>query len=253
MKKKDHIIPSLCLLCVIALLINGSISQDQSYHDFADQREAFGIPNFLNVITNLPFAIVGLMGFKIGRRIKEKSLKNIGNTIFTGFVLVALGSGYYHLWPSNDTLIYDRIPIVIIVMSFFAFIIYDCISPRKGYNALVILNISGIMSVVYWALTEHNGHGDLRWYGLAQFFPIIAIPLMLILYKSSFNYYKQIIFIFLFFALARVAEKFDKEIYFIIDKTVSGHSLKHLLMAVSCYRIVVLIDRLDKQYKAGRY
>jgi hypothetical protein len=238
---RDYIIPSLLLLCVILLLINGPIAQSPSYHNFADQREAFGIPNFLNVITNLAFAIVGLIGVQHGKHVKEKRLKYICNTIFVAFLLVAIGSAYYHLSPSNDTLIYDRIPIVIIVMSFFAFIIYNCIHPRAGYSALVILNIIGVISVVYWAFTERIGNGDLRWYGLVQFFPIIAIPLMLILYKSSFNYTKEVILIFLFFTLARVAEIFDKEIYYLFRETISGHSLKHLFMAVSCYKIAVLI------------
>ena len=153
MTKRDYIIPSLSLLCVIGLLINGPIPQEQSYHDFADQREALGTRNFLNVITNLPFAIVGLLGFKEVGKINEKKLKFITDAIFVGFLLVALGSGYYHLWPGNDTLVYDRIPIVIIVMSFFALIIYDCINPRTGYNALITLNIIGIISVVKFFLT----------------------------------------------------------------------------------------------------
>jgi hypothetical protein len=213
---KDYIIPSLGLLRVIGLLINGPISQDQAYHNFADQRELLGIPNFLNVITNLPFAIVALIGFRREENINEKRLKYISNSVLAGFLLVAIGSGYYHLRPSNDTLIYDRIPIVIIVMSFFAFIIYDCINPRAGYNAWLILNIVGITSVVYWAVTESMGNGDLRWYGLMQFFPIIAIPLVLILYKSSFNYSKEIILIFLFFVLARICETLDKKIYYML-------------------------------------
>jgi hypothetical protein len=78
---------------------------------------------------------------------------------------------------------------------------------------------------------------------MVQFFPIIAIPLMLTLYKPSFNYVKEIILIFLFFALARVCETFDNKIYYMLGETISGHSLKHLFMAVSCYRIVILIRR----------
>jgi hypothetical protein len=241
--KKDYIIPSLGLLCVISLLINGPIPQNQSYHNFADERELLGIPNFLNVVTNLPFAIVGLIGFTVARTIKENRLKYISNAIFTGFLLVAIGSGYYHWRPSDDTLIYDRIPIAVIVMSFCSFIIYDCVNPLKGVNTLIILNTVGIISVGYWALTERMGNGDLRWYGFVQFFPIIAIPLILILYKPSFNYTKEIIIIFLFFILARICEIFDKTIYYALKETISGHSLKHLFMAASCYQIFILLRR----------
>jgi hypothetical protein len=42
--------------------------QDQSYHQFADQRELFGIPNFWNVVSNLPFIAVGAVGLLQVRR-----------------------------------------------------------------------------------------------------------------------------------------------------------------------------------------
>src|SRR5262245_66556667 len=38
------------------------IPQDPSYHQFADQRTLLGIPNFWNVVSNLPFVLVGAMG-----------------------------------------------------------------------------------------------------------------------------------------------------------------------------------------------
>ena len=38
------------------------IPQDAAYHNFADQREVLGIPNFWNVISNIPFILVGLIG-----------------------------------------------------------------------------------------------------------------------------------------------------------------------------------------------
>jgi hypothetical protein len=129
--KKDYILPSLALLCIIALLLYGPIPQDQDYHNFADQREFFGIPNFLNVITNLPFAIVALFGLREVSTLKEKKLKHIGLALFVSFILVTLGSGYYHWWPNNETLVYDRIPITVILMSFFTFLIYDLIDRTK--------------------------------------------------------------------------------------------------------------------------
>lgn len=40
------------------VLNNGRLTQDERYHDFADKREAQGILNALNVVSNLPFATV---------------------------------------------------------------------------------------------------------------------------------------------------------------------------------------------------
>ena len=49
----------LMIISLVALLPLPPLLQDQTYHQFADQRELFGIPNFWNVISNLPFVAVG--------------------------------------------------------------------------------------------------------------------------------------------------------------------------------------------------
>lgn len=40
----------------------GAIYKEQAYHNFIDKTMIMGIPNFWNVISNLPFLIVGLFG-----------------------------------------------------------------------------------------------------------------------------------------------------------------------------------------------
>jgi len=54
------IVPAL-IIAIIALLIP-PIPQPLSYHNFADHRSWLGIPNFNDVASNLPFAIVGILG-----------------------------------------------------------------------------------------------------------------------------------------------------------------------------------------------
>ena len=50
------------LVTVVALLRHGPIPQDPAYHAFADTRRIAGIPNFWNVVSNLPFLLAGLYG-----------------------------------------------------------------------------------------------------------------------------------------------------------------------------------------------
>jgi hypothetical protein len=243
MMKKALIVPLLALVGILALLMHEPIPQDLAYHHFADIRTMFSIPNFLNVVTNLPFIIIGVAGLKVASIARETKLKRISNLLFFGFVLLTFGSAYYHFYPNNETLVYDRIPIGIIFMSFFAIIIYDCLNPSKGYAAFIILNIIGILSVVYWILSEHKGYGDLRWYGLVQFFPVIAIPLLLFLYKPPFKYSRELIPMFIFFGLAKIAEHLDTAIYHSLCTTISGHSLKHIFVTIAGYELVALINR----------
>jgi hypothetical protein len=241
---KGYIILFLALLSFLVLLFYGRMPQDLNYHHFADQRKLLGIPHFYNVITNLPFLFVGAIGLGAVRKMTDKGLKHIYASIFIAFLLLTAGSAYYHLQPNNNTLVYDRLPITVVLMSFFAFIIYERMGPQKGYTAFIVFNILGLLSVIYWILTERVGKGDVRWYALVQFFPIIAIPLLLWLYKSPFNYTKQIVWMFLFFGLAKLAERFDGEIYNFLHQIISGHSLKHLLMALAGFEIVSLVKRI---------
>src|SRR5215472_9282020 len=53
---------SLMVGSLAGLLFVPPIAQDQSYHDFADQRTLLGIPNFWNVVSNFPFLVIGATG-----------------------------------------------------------------------------------------------------------------------------------------------------------------------------------------------
>ncbi|MEJ7830980.1 MAG: hypothetical protein WKF91_22430, partial [Segetibacter sp.] len=65
-----------------------------------------------------PFAVIAIFDLWQVKNIREKKLKNIIVTLFTDFLLLTFGSGYYHWQPNNETLVYDQIPITIVLMSF---------------------------------------------------------------------------------------------------------------------------------------
>lgn len=115
---KGYLISLLAISIIVALLLYGPVPQDENYHDFSDKRSFFGIPNFMDVVSNLFFAVVGLLGLPAAIRLKGKKLQQILSTLFTAFLLLTIGSGYYHLQPNNVTLVYDRIPIGIIISCF---------------------------------------------------------------------------------------------------------------------------------------
>jgi hypothetical protein len=56
------LLAGLMMVSLLGLLLLPPIPQDQAYHLFADQRTLFGIPNFWNVVSNLPFIVVGAVG-----------------------------------------------------------------------------------------------------------------------------------------------------------------------------------------------
>src|SRR5215471_21775390 len=108
------------------LLLLPPIQQDQSYHQFADQRTVFGIPNFWNVISNLPFLAVGAAGL---RRFRHDAATVI---FFLGGFLTGIGSSYYHWDPHDGTLFWDRLPMTLSFAAILALVVAERVDARGG-------------------------------------------------------------------------------------------------------------------------
>jgi len=225
------------VITALVIILVPSVSQDPGYHNFVDQRNISGIPNFWNVITNIPFLVLGIAGFfKIQKQYLTGVLQDLFRaylTFFLGLVLTGLGSGYYHLFPSNSTLVGDRMAITVTFMSFFVLIFGESISTKTASRLLVPMLFLGLSSVFYWNITEKLGTGDLRFYALVQFLPMLLIPLMLLFYGSCLSGRRLIFTIILVYGVAKIAEMYDHQIYELIG--FSGHSLKHLIASFGAY------------------
>jgi len=230
------VIGFICIAAFVAVFFVEPIAQDSTYHNFADTNEFFGIANFWNVVSNIPFLIVGLMGLAQLKRLNIIPEMGVAYwLLFFGVTLVAFGSGYYHLNPNNQTLVWDRLPMTIAFMSLFAVIIAEFVNQQKGSLLLFPLLIVGIASVFFWQWTESKGAGDLRFYALVQFLPIIIIPLILLAYRPGFTMISAYWWLLLAYILAKVLEYFDSDIYHVFNQQMSGHAIKHVAAAVGMY------------------
>jgi hypothetical protein len=217
------------------------MAQDPTFHNFADIRSLWTIPNFANVVSNLPFLIIGSCGLAIVSKATVPSgIRWTYWILFAGVVLTGLGSAFYHLHPNNDTLVWDRIPMTIVFMSFLAATVAELASQRVGVRLLLPLVIIGISSVLWWHYTETIGRGDLRLYFWVQYYPMLAIPLLLWLYYSPVvkTIVPSLIWIMAWYIIAKVFEQLAHPIYNLLG--VSGHSLKHLAAAVSTIYFIKL-------------
>lgn len=247
MKNKIMLLAGVILAGTIAVIVHGPIPQPEGYHLFADQRGIFGIPNFWNVVSNLPFLAVGLAGFFILRTRPSPgvlpALRPAYLTFFLGTVLVAFGSGYYHLAPADETLVWDRLPMTIAFMAFLAILIGEHIGPAIGARLLLPFLAVGLFSIVYWRLTAQHGSGDLRPYVLVQFLPMLLAPLLLLLFPSALTRPALLWGVLVAYALAKVFEELDVPIYHFV-RGISGHSLKHIIAAVgTCFLVLAATKR----------
>lgn len=210
------------------------IPQDPGYHVFADRVTRFGVANFWNVASNLPFVLVGILGLRNLPDLKLHLPVPACVLFCMGVILVGVGSAYYHYAPTSDTLVWDRLPMTAAFMALFSIVISDRIAVPLGRWLLWPLVFAGVISVLYWDWTELQGRGDLRAYGLVQFLPMLLIPLMLVTMKGRGLHASWLWLTLLAYALAKLAEHFDTAIY-VATGGVSGHSLKHLLGALAVY------------------
>lgn len=225
-----------------------AIPQDPAFHDFADKRSWMGISNFGDVVSNLGFLIVGLLGlYRVLGPDRHALFDRPGDVIpyvaiFTAVTLVTVGSGYYHLAPGNAALMWDRLPITLAFMGLFAAVVADRIDRRAGMVLLPVLLISGVGSVVYWHVTELAGQGDLRAYGISQFFPMVAVPLIVYLFRPGrYSDGRSIAWIFTAYVFAKLFEVTDHQIFELTGSLVSGHSLKHVTAAVASYLLLRMV------------
>jgi hypothetical protein len=223
---KIQLLLFLALSAIVAMCFVQPISQSAAYHQFADARQFFEIPNFFNVLSNLPFLLFGGMGIWTIIRQEKIALWQNRLFFFIGVFLTGFGSAYYHWNPCVDTLVWDRLPMVIAFMPFFTLIIGEYIEEQWGEKLLFPMLLLGIASVWYWYWSEMNHAGDLRSYILVQFLPLILTPIIMLLFErksGKTNIYWIIIAIY---ALAKILEAFDTSVF--VYFPISGHSLKHI-------------------------
>ncbi len=235
---RDSLIASLVIISFASLFFIAPIPQDLNYHKFADNRALFGISNFFDVFSNLPFLIVGILGLQC-------TFKNWGINssyswlvFFISIIFVAFGASYYHLNPENSTLTWDRLPMAVGFMALFVIVVTDYVNQNLEKWLLLPMCLVGVLSVVYWHISD-----DLRLYAWVQFVSMALLLIIIFVYKASHLQPKYLIYAYIFYALSKITEYFDKEIFEIIGQLVSGHTIKHLLASIAAFCFYILLKR----------
>ncbi len=236
----------MTLMTVVTVLVAWSlprIPQNLEYHQFADQRPFLGLPYGLDVLSNLGFLAAGGYGLWRMRsfRLSAPSIPIADHrdqwpfyALLLGTILTGLGSAYYHACPDNARLVWDRLPMTMIFMSFLAQFITQRISVRAGLMLLIPLLIIGVLTVIYWQITEQRGMGDLRPYGVVHYYPIALVLYIIWAFPSEHIKNRNIFIVFGIYGLATVCEVLDHYV-FATGRVVSGHTLKHGLASLALF------------------
>lgn len=233
-------------ICILAALLAPAMPQPLGYHDFADCRIGFGIPNILNVLSNLPFLLFGAAGLwllvqgRVQWRDSREALPYL--VFFLGAALTCLGSMYYHWRPDNARLVWDRLPMTLAFAGLIASVVAERVDQEWGRKSLAPLLIVGAASVFYWYATERLGRGNVMPYGIFQGWAILIVLLILLLFPNrQYSHGAALWAPIAWYSLAKVTETFDLQIYRATGTLASGHTIKHILAAMAVWSLLRML------------
>ncbi|MBZ5506994.1 MAG: ceramidase [Acidobacteriia bacterium] len=247
-------ITGVCIAALAAVAFLPPIPQPEAYHHFADQRSIAGIAHGLDVLSNLAFLVSGLLGMlfvaKAGLTLDAGTRWALA-TLFFGLVLTSIGSGYYHLAPDNQRLVFDRLPMIIAMSGCVGAMIADRFGGSTAWSLAALVTV-GLWTVHEWSVSEQLGRGDLRWYALYQGLIFCVGAMLLLFFPSRNGATPAFVIAGIGNVAAKVFELLDKPIYGLgriggLAGIVSGHTLKHLSAGLAFLPLVFLIRRIGQE------
>jgi hypothetical protein len=213
----------------------GPLPQDPAYHLLADTRTGPGsLPNAGDIVTNLAILAAGLFGLSLRNRMNvAPEARTATDVLIAAVILTAFGSSYYHLAPANPTLIWDRLPISVVLMSLLALVMADRVHPLFAREALWPFTGLGIASVLLWGASEAMGQEDLLLYLVVRVGAGAAIAFLVIFRPARHTGTIWLVAAMLCEVAMAVLERLDHEVFRLTGGLASGHNLKHVLAGIA--------------------
>ena len=233
---------SLAAATAVALALHGAIPQPAGYHAFADARAWLGLPNVANVLSNLPFGLIGAWGLWRLSVVQHSPPRAVWRCFCAALACTGVGSAVYHWAPHNASLVIDRLPIAWACAALLCAFLSERVDAGWGQaSTLCGAFLVATASVAWWWLSERQGHGDLRPYLYLQFLPMLLVPAALCMKLRVQNnagvpdaaWWT----VLALYAAAKLMEFADHSVFDALAFA-SGHTLKHLLAAAAALCVV---------------
>jgi hypothetical protein len=237
----------LAIAMAIGVAALPPLPEPQLSKGLADNRTLLGIPNFLNVASNLPFVLVGVWGLHFLSRSPVDGGAFIDPRerwpyvlCFLGVALTCFGSIYHHLAIDSAGLFWDRLPMTIAFTALLSAVIVERIGVSVGLRLLIPLILAGMGSVLYWRWSVLYATENLLPYALVQYGSIAAILSMAAVYPARYTRGADMVLVVAIYGFAKAVEVLDTRIY-ALGEIVSGHTLKHLIAALAAYWLLRML------------
>jgi len=218
-------------LFAVARFTFGPLPQNSGYHLFADTRTLGPIPRAGDVLTNAAILAAGLAALALRRRVHVTADERPAYALLVFATLAtALGSAWYHAAPSDARLVWDRLPMTLVLAAVFALVLGDRAHPAFARAAWWPFALAGIASVLWWAWTGRDGSGgDLLLYVAMRAVAGLGIVSLLLFRRGRHTHAGWLVAAMMLGIVMTVCEAMDREIFAATHGIISGHSTKHLV------------------------
>ena len=241
-RRRECVLALVFFLMLAAALLGPSLAQPVHYHDFADQRSWGWLPHAMDVVSNLPFALWGMVGiWALLRAVREQAVSAaaaaMAGLFFGGLWVTAAVSAAYHLQPGDAGLAWDRGGMVLAFAGLLGLAAMRAVSTRAGMALATAVLVLGPLSVHAWSLT-----GNVLPWAVLQFGGMALILGFACLRPAQARELPvRWALLIAIYALAKLLELGDHAVYEWTGQLVSGHSLKHMVAACAAWPVVMAL------------
>lgn len=213
------------------------LSQAASYHHFADERALGVLHNASDVLSNLVILAAGAMNLRwVIRHASSQPSQFPGMLVAAfGLILTAFGSAWYHAAPSDSTLVWDRFPMTIVFAGILAMLWTSVTRQRVGWVQMLILVVVSLGTIGYWL-----AFNSLWPYAILQFGGLALIVGMTVARKVDGLF--AWIMLIVFYAIAKVFESFDWQVWDLSHHLFAGHALKHIASGLAGAALILVAN-----------
>lgn len=236
----------LAVVALFALALAGPLVHDSVHqHGFADQRTLLGLPCALDVLSNLPFAIAGLWGLALLRRLPpadgaqpvDGTSRWLAALFFGGLVFTAAGSSYYHLRPTDAGLLWDRMGMVLPFAGLLGLAAHSRVSTRAGGWAAALVLAGGAAALAAWARS-----GNVLPWAVVQLGGMAVVLALALLPRRVGTLAPHLGAVIGLYAAAKLFEAADHAVFEATQHWLSGHSIKHVLAAGAAWPVLAALQ-----------
>lgn len=240
---------AVAALAVLAALLPAT-GLPAGYHDFADQRTLLGLPHALDVLSNLPFAVMGAWGLWWLRRVPLDRLgtaqRGLAVLFFVGLMATAFCSSSYHLDPHDAGLCIDRVGMSLAFAGLLGLAAADRISARAGVALAALVAVAApATALVAWL------GGNMTPWAVLQGGGLVLLAALALRRPQPRALGFSIIGVIAFYAVAKALELADAPVFALTQQLISGHSAKHLVAALAGWPVVRALQSLAQGAPAG--